>query len=287
MSALEKLVKEYRPSMDAEVLHSWAAEVVAALSALPSQEAEAVAPTFSVTKALREAYEVLGKVSDAHDGDELAKSYCQCNSLTNPCIVCGKPKFVDPAWLRRKIEEDGDEGEIGAGFELFPAPTIAPVAVRVKALEWIERVGVTDTFDAKTSIGNYIAALTDDGQSFWFVVGLTRSNYTETLEAAKAAAQSDFDARIRSAIIPAKPAGVVEALAPEEKRGNFIAVTTDEPQINNWHTAIYEDNYKGILIAVCNQNGRYPWQVRAILAGLNAKNETVAALQGATDGVGL
>jgi hypothetical protein len=68
----------------------------------------------------------------------------------------------------------------------------------------------------------------------------------------------------------------------EERRGNFVAVTTDEAQINNWHTAIYEDDYKGLLIAMCNQNGRYPWQARAILAGLNAKNEATelfAALQ--------
>lgn len=51
--------------------------------------------------------------------------YCQCeNSKTaNPCIVCGKPKFIDREWLKRKIEEDGDEGEIGAGFEIFPSTT--------------------------------------------------------------------------------------------------------------------------------------------------------------------
>jgi hypothetical protein len=64
----------------------------------------------------------------------------------------------------------------------------------------------------------------------------------------------------------------------EEKRGNFVAVTTDEPQTGNWHTAIYEDDYKGLLIAVCNQNGRYPWQAKAILAGLNAVNEAKDAL---------
>lgn len=68
----------------------------------------------------------------------------------------------------------------------------------------------------------------------------------------------------------------------EEKRGNFVAVTTDEPQTGNWHTAIYEDDYDGLLIAVCNQNGRYPWQVRAILAGLNAVNEAKDALSAST-----
>jgi len=73
----------------------------------------------------------------------------------------------------------------------------------------------------------------------------------------------------------------VEAPAPadgEVKRGNFVAVTTEEPQIANWHTAIYEDDYKGLLIALCNQNGRYPWQVQAILNGLNGKKEAADLL---------
>ncbi|TPK59067.1 MULTISPECIES: hypothetical protein [unclassified Mesorhizobium] len=64
----------------------------------------------------------------------------------------------------------------------------------------------------------------------------------------------------------------------EVVRGNFVAVTTDEPQINNWHTAIYEDDYKGLLIALCNQNGRYPWQATAILAGLNGKSDAADLL---------
>jgi hypothetical protein len=73
--------------------------------------------------------------------------------------------------------------------------------------------------------------------------------------------------------------GTVERAEPEKQvRGNFVAVTTDEPQINNWHTAIYEDDYKGLLIALCNQNGSYPWQVNAILAGLNGKREAADVL---------
>lgn len=42
---LEKLRKEYRPSMDAEVLHSWAADVVAALSAASQPAPEVKEPT--------------------------------------------------------------------------------------------------------------------------------------------------------------------------------------------------------------------------------------------------
>lgn len=51
--------------------------------------------------------------------------YCACNSKTNPCIVCGKPKFIDPEWLKRKIEEEPDGMEVGAGFEIFSAPASA------------------------------------------------------------------------------------------------------------------------------------------------------------------
>lgn len=76
--------------------------------------------------------------------------YCTCNSKTNPCIVCGKPKFIDPEWLKRKIEEEPDGMEVGAGFDIFSAPTSAaatpadvgeePVAWRWKAKDaelWI------------------------------------------------------------------------------------------------------------------------------------------------------
>lgn len=50
---------------------------------------------------------------------EPSNRYCSCdNSKTNPCIICGKRKFIDPEWLKRKIETDPEEGEIGAGFEI-------------------------------------------------------------------------------------------------------------------------------------------------------------------------
>lgn len=67
--------------------------------------------------------------------------------------------------------------------------------------------------------------------------------------------------------------------ATQEKRGNFVAVTSPEPQLANYHTAIYEDDYKGLLIALCNQNGRYPWQAKAILDGLNGKRQSADEIQ--------
>ncbi|RWB40477.1 MAG: hypothetical protein EOQ44_25400 [Mesorhizobium sp.] len=33
---------------------------------------------------------------------------------------------IDREWLKRKIKEDPEEGEIGAGFELFPLPDTMP-----------------------------------------------------------------------------------------------------------------------------------------------------------------
>lgn len=39
---LSKLVREYRPTMDKDILHSWASDIVAALSAAPSPAGEAI-----------------------------------------------------------------------------------------------------------------------------------------------------------------------------------------------------------------------------------------------------
>ena len=77
------------------------------------------------------------------------------------------------------------------------------VGARVKPLVWVERVGVTGTFDAASVFGTFIATVTDDGRGFWFISGLTTGNYVGgTVEAAKAAAQADYEQRIMSALEP-------------------------------------------------------------------------------------
>ncbi len=53
------------------------------------------------------------------------------------------------------------------------------------------------------------------------------------------------------------------------KLGNFEAIP--EKGDDNFATSIYEQEYDGLLIARCNQNGRYPEQARAMLDGLNGK----------------
>ena len=55
----------------------------------------------------------------------------------------------------------------------------------------------------------------------------------------------------------------------EQRVGNFEAIP--EKGSDNFATSIYEVDYDGLLIARCNQNGRYPHQVTAILNGLNGK----------------
>ena len=74
--------------------------------------------------------------------------------------------------------------------------------VKVRELEWVERTGVAGTFDASTSVGHYIATITDDGRGMWFIIGLTTSNYTiGDIDVVRAAAQADYEARIRSALV--------------------------------------------------------------------------------------
>ena len=54
--------------------------------------------------------------------------------------------------------------------------------------------------DAYTSIGHYIAS--DNG---WFLQGQSGWNASASMDAAKAAAQADYEARIRSALVSAPP----------------------------------------------------------------------------------
>lgn len=71
----------------------------------------------------------------------------------------------------------------------------------------------------------------------------------------------------------ARRKGLEAALAVQEgtqTRGNFEAVD-ERTDSDNFHTSIYESDYDGLLIARCNQNGAHPYQVEAILNGLNGK----------------
>lgn len=46
----------------------------------------------------------------------------------------------------------------------------------------------------------------------------------------------------------------------------------DEVGNDNFATSIYENDYKGLLVARCNQNGQYPEQAAAIIRALEFSN---------------
>ena len=114
-----------------------------------------------------------------------------------------------------KLEDDRLSG-IGMMRALEAALPFLPVQGAVKKLEWGE-MRHTDDYsfaqDAETPIGRYIA--TDTG---WFLQGQSGWKSEDNIEAAKAAAQADYEARILSALEPAATCNEslqVEPAAPE------------------------------------------------------------------------
>ena len=176
-------------------------------------------------------------------GDEYGTCFASSSSVAQidhePMIV-----YQDIAdgrvWVRPRSEFfDGRFEKLPrAAKPTTPDAVVEPVAWRARRLEWIERIGVDGTFDASTSIGHYIATITDDGRGMWFVVGLTTSNYIDgDISAVQFAAQSDYENRIRSAIEvaphpPASPDTSVEEMrercaARVEQFGQPYALNTN------------------------------------------------------------
>jgi len=69
------------------------------------------------------------------------------------------------------------------------------------------------------------------------------------------------------ALTPAEKAGVGDG---DGDGGAWFEAVAEQGN-DNFATSIYEADYKGLLIARCNQNGAYPHHVTAILNGLNGK----------------
>ncbi|MER9196404.1 hypothetical protein NKI13_24485 [Mesorhizobium australicum] len=103
-----------------------------------------------------------------------------------------------------------------AGDEL-PAPRgkgtapVAPVAVSVKAKDLKWRENPLGNFVAETIVGQYFV-FKEDGVWNWVVVDISAWRNFPSPEAAKAAAQADFNARILSSIIPATKGGEASEL---------------------------------------------------------------------------
>ncbi len=49
-------------------------------------------------------------------------------------------------------------------------------------------------------------------------------------------------------------------------------IAVDEVGNDNFATSIYENDWKGLLVARCNQNGQYPEQARLIIGALEFSN---------------
>lgn len=124
--------------------------------------------------------------AEREEGDQLVPIYC-------------KP------WRTIVFVKAKHKADFLAKNSVAPSPSPAPT-ISVKSLEWVERVGVSGTFDANTSIGHFIASITDDDRGIWFIVGQTGSNYTDPdIAVVKAAAQAGYESRIRAALA-AQPA---------------------------------------------------------------------------------
>lgn len=106
-------------------------------------------------------------------------------------------------------------------------------AVAVKPLEWGERRAIHDVnwaWDAKTSIDWYVVATASGegckGTHYWFVAGDTIKGWAMSEEEAKAAAQADYEQRIRSAIAPPQAPGVEVTEGLRERAARAVALST-------------------------------------------------------------
>lgn len=95
--------------------------------------------------------------------------------------------------------------------------------VVVKPLEWREYSG---TWTAPTPFGIYrIYHYPEDGRYKWFIEGVFGSGATTSnCEAAKAAAQSDYEARIMSALAPRATVAGEPGIIKTESMGEFLLV---------------------------------------------------------------
>lgn len=107
-----------------------------------------------------------------------------------------------PGWLA------DTQRDIEAAAAALPhmRPAAEPVAIR--ALEWAQD---GDTLVANSIVGRH-QVFENDGQ-IWWSIGHLWFGDNATLEAAKAAAQADYEARIRSALVASPAPAVTEPVA--------------------------------------------------------------------------
>lgn len=195
---LAALSKEYRPSMDKEVLHSWAFEVADTIRAyIASQEAAAPSEAALIRWAHDTLYEI-GSPRDYLDLNEVRKL-----NEASVDVILGLAQYLGEK-----------HGKTDAWWEDYkarhPPPVASPapvtpveVSVKVKPLEWLNCAALG---------GSRKLVAFAFGQEF-ARIDLVSGMGDEVIDRRKAAAQADFNARILSSIIPAtKPAVGVEEL---------------------------------------------------------------------------
>ncbi len=104
--------------------------------------------------------------------------------------------------------------------------------VAVRGLEWGPESGL-GFFRAPTPFGEYVIMpnLNDGGYTWWFGVQMRdNGRHSPTVDAAKAAAQSHFDAAIRSALEPSPAPVVDEGMVHAFAEYEGITAEADTPQ---------------------------------------------------------
>lgn len=156
-----------------------------------------------------------------------------------------RPAFRDGVWSFLTREDFERVGGVAGAEPLYLAAPPPPVAVTVKPLEWevealSRRQKEPKFWYAETAIGGYTI---EKKNKFWLgrpIPDSAKNVYYDTLEAAKAAAQADYEQRIGSALVetPA-PVAAVDRAALIEMVGRAIC----QEKIGNpdWPIGINKD----------------------------------------------
>lgn len=127
-----------------------------------------------------------------------------------------------------------------------PAPAVA-----IKPLEWVDD---GEKSRAESSIGDYVVGKVHN-VSGWFCLGGTGWNSTGSFEKAKAAAQADYEARIRLALVdapaPAIPAGW--KLVPADATNPMVKAALDIDWTNEDEAGTVHNVWHAMLAAAPKQ----------------------------------
>lgn len=145
-------------------------------------------------------------------GDECPSDSCQRWESVNRWAI-GQPRSSIFKIIRRRA----------------PAPASGVDAVAVKALEWRSHAWGAEADGGRYRIEDNGTNWTDDRYWLFVNVGLLSNHRSKfaTLDEAKAAAQADYEQRIRSALSPAATPAHIENCG-EDREAKMVVLRTDE-----------------------------------------------------------